>query len=193
MTDKNSKKNFKSKVIAKLFGEHDEDNQDEDVALSADSSEEDIVAAISSLIDSKIQARGVPFHEVHCSLTGQKQKSSNSNTIVNVPSESDSCDGESGKDVVSRKRRRHRKGHHKSHKTDQEVMSSVSGALQTGENLLNTNDSLPVTNSSLTKNQKRKLKKKRKEKEKRSQSSSIIEFTFESSGEASSKIQTCHN
>lgn len=85
-----------------------------------------------------------------------------------------------GKDFVSRKRRRHRKGHHNSHKTDQVVMSSASGALQARESLLNTDDSLPVANSSLTKNQKRKLKKKRKEKEKRSQSSSIIEFTFDS-------------
>lgn len=91
-----SKKNFKSKVIAKLFGEPDEDNHDEDDALSSDSSEEDITAAVSSLVDSKIEARGVPFHGVHCSLTDPKQKSSNSN-IVNVASESDSCDGGSGK------------------------------------------------------------------------------------------------
>lgn len=91
-----SKKNFKSKVIAKLFGEPDEDSHDEDDALSGVSSEEDITAAICSLVDSKIQARGVPFHGVHCSLTDQRQKSSNSN-IMNVASESDSCDGGSGK------------------------------------------------------------------------------------------------
>ncbi|KAH9495188.1 hypothetical protein Btru_018590 [Bulinus truncatus] len=169
---------FKSKVIAKLFGNRD--NADINPNDHSDVDEDTNVASSSSTLsglDLEYRARQVRLYGAQCCPTGSKHGNHVNEPVHMVGSSSYLSDDEDS-DSISAPKRYKRKITHtcsEAFKQAQLAASSSSSSSQTDQQIQES------TSTKLSRNKKRKLKKKKKEQDKKIRKHHSTEFFFDSS------------
>ncbi|XP_055886878.1 uncharacterized protein LOC106064743 [Biomphalaria glabrata] len=169
---------FKSKVIAKLFG-----NREGIETQPSDQSEDEVISLTSSSstlsgLDVDCRAREVRIYGAQCCPTGSKHRDHINEPVHMVGSSSYLSDDEDSDSISAPRKRKRKKTHTCSEalKKAQQAASSSSSSSQTTDM-----QNQETTSARLTKNQRRKLKKKKRESKKKFNKYQASEFVFDSS------------